>query len=552
MDVPNSINAPMVDYASPPVAKALDPWAMPLSDWVLSMADRHRRKLFAALVVIYLLGFNAQWRIEPDSALYLTVGRNLANGQGYTYNGRPQELVFPGLPLLFAGIFKLFHTQSLLPALIVMMLIGAATLGLTYRLFLLHCGRPTAVLITFGLGISRLFYRYNFELLSDMPFLLAVMAFMVGYEAIFFRGRLEKRARWFDWVLLIGGLLIAISMRPSMYALLIAIVLASVWSSIRGPYRLRHIIFCSAAIAAAIAFWILDPRRHGGHGSMGQYEDALFEATRTHADVMFRNLIHQNIPKMFKATLSQSLFGSRPGPVFSTLAGIAVVIVSATMLLKRPLWLLWVAVTFAMMLLVIEPLDRYFLEVLPLLVFAWWRGIQWLNHRLPTLWDQLQPHLNRRWPGVTWSKYRISQRGANVLFMTLFILGGVTNLMRAGEFIVEQRRVPFLSSYKEGRYASQEQVAKLIHDQTNEGSWVLTTPRFARILTFLSHRKVVGPLAQVELDPQGHQLFVLEPADDSVRKRLDQIGAVIGAQVGQSVRSPYDPQPWQLHQAEPQ
>jgi hypothetical protein len=177
-------------------------------DGLLAFADRHRGKLFLALGLFYLLAFSGQWRPEPDSALYLTIGRNLALGEGYTYHGQSHRLVFPGIPLLFAGLFKLFGTASLVPHHVVMLALGAAALGLTYRLFLLHAGRPMAVLVTFLVGVSQTFYRYNFELLSDLPFMLAVMAFLVGYEGVVHRHAHDDptptvyprgKPRLFDW-----------------------------------------------------------------------------------------------------------------------------------------------------------------------------------------------------------------------------------------------------------------------------------------------------------------------------------------------------------------
>src|SRR5438270_6094899 len=150
-----------LDYA----VRQTGPHSLPMPERLLTWADRNRRWLLGSLVLIYLLGFNGQWRLEPDSALYLSIARNLAEGKGYTYHGAQHRLAFPGPPLLFAATFKLFHTESLLPALLLMPLLGLATLALSYRLFLLHAGRPTAVMITFGLGITRVFYRYCFELL---------------------------------------------------------------------------------------------------------------------------------------------------------------------------------------------------------------------------------------------------------------------------------------------------------------------------------------------------------------------------------------------------
>src|SRR5438477_1709427 len=157
------------------------------SERLLGWVDRHRYLLFIAVAALYALAFNGQWRVDADSALYLTIGRNLAQGHGYTYHGLPHSLAYPGMPWLFAGLFKLFGTETLLPADVLMLACAVATLALVYRLFLLHAGRPSAVLVTVALALSRTFVRYSFELLSDMPFLMGVTAFLVGYEALFYR-----------------------------------------------------------------------------------------------------------------------------------------------------------------------------------------------------------------------------------------------------------------------------------------------------------------------------------------------------------------------------
>ena len=204
------------------------------------------------------------------TALYLSIGRNLVEGHGYTFHGKAHRLAYPGLPLVFGGLFKAFHTRGLLPALILMPLLGLAALGLVYRLFLLHAGRPTAVVVTAGVGMTRLFYRYSFELLTDLPFLFGVLMFLVGYEAIFHRrdepaassaaadsaagpgtGRRPAdangeapptangatpgpRARWFDYVFLVAGLVVAVATRPAMWCMVFAVVGAVAWSLVRS------------------------------------------------------------------------------------------------------------------------------------------------------------------------------------------------------------------------------------------------------------------------------------------------------------------------------
>lgn len=533
MEGPDSIPVRTLEYRQAPALVAVKPATARWADRVLVLADRHRHKLFAILLVIYLLGFNAQWRLEPDSALYLTIGRNLAEGKGYTYQGEQHDLVFPGLPVLFAATFKLFHSEKLAPALVMMLLIGLATLGLTYRLFLLHAGRPTAVLITFGLGISRLFYRYCFELLSDMPFLLGVMAFLVGYEAVSYRRRTGARldeapcatARWFDYALMAIGLAVAVAMRPAMWALLAAVVLALGWSIIRGRERRLHLAILAVVIAAALLFWRYDLRNHGSH-ELGQYEEEVFEVTISHFGNLLHQMFFQYIPRLFESTLCKSLFGAPIGPGLNTLVGIAILLLCVTMLRHRPLWLLWIGMTVLMVLVAIKPLDRYFLEVLPLLIYAWWRGIHWLNHRLPQPW-------------------------ANWVFGGLLVLGAATNLSRGTEFVIEQRRIPFRDYYKEGRFASTDRVVGLLKSNVPPGDIVLAPPKFARILTFLSRAYVREPVMPLPRDAARRPVYVLAPLEDPVLHWLQEHRARLDKPVGAAVRGKLDPNPWQLYTVAP-
>lgn len=536
-----AMTAPTLEYPALRRLISPRPTPVPMADRILSLADRHRYKLFAFLVAWYLLGFNGQWRLEPDSALYLTIGRNLAEGHGYTYHGQPHRLAFPGPPLLFAAVFKFSHGQRLLPALVLMPLLGLVTLALTYRLFLLSAGRPTAVLMTFGLGISRLFYRYCFELLSDLPFLLGVMAFLVGYEAVFYRrgiaggqeDRFRPPARWFDWVLLVGGLIVAVIMRPTMWALLAAIVLASIWSialwrrvnrSDAPRNYLPQVLVILVLVSAVAAFSLFDPRNAAGH-SMGQYEDALFEAKFSHLPGMLRQTFTEYVPLLFESAVCKAALGCPIGVGLNTIAGAVVLLLGIGLVRVRPLWGLWVAMTVAVVLVAVKPLDRYFLEVLPLFVYAWWRGIRWLNLRLPRLWGDR-------------------------VFLSLFLLGGATNLLRTGEFIFEQRHPQFRSYYKEGRYASADRVAKLVHDHVGSTDWVIAPSKCGRILTFLSRRNVTETPAEAQLDARRLNVFMLEPVSDSARQWLASAPARLGPQIGPTIQGNFDSDPCRLHPVE--
>ena len=490
-----------------------------ISDWMLQFADRHRVKLFAILFVIYLLGFNGQWRLEPDSALYLTLGRNVARGDGFTYQDIPHRLAFPGLPRLFAGVFMLFHSDKTLPPLVLMLLIGFGTLALTYRLFFLYADRPTAVLLTFGVGISRLFYRYCFELLSDMPFLLGVMAFLVGFEAVFYRSDPDNpdqpaKVAWYDWCFLIGGFFIAVVMRPTMWALCIAAFLALAWAAIRGPHRTRPLIVCGIMSSAVLLFYL--KIRHIDNSSLGQYEES-FNSHFSHFGALIHTMFVEYAPRLFEATLSQALFGTRLGPGLNTVAGIVILALSVSLLWIRPLWGLWVGMTVAVVLVAIKPLDRYFLEVLPLLVFAWWNGLRWLER-----------HFQGKW--------------TSTVFITLFLLGATTNLLRVSEFILEQRRLPFLDYYKEGRFASIDKVTKMLKHRVQPDEWVIAPPKIARILTFLTDRHIVEPTPEYKwLEPNYQTVYILEPLEDPARQWLELKQAHLGPVINIPIPGRYTP-----------
>jgi len=530
-------SASSVDFPIPSAGSARTAEALRLPDRILSFVDAHRRTLFAGLLLLYVLGFNGQWRVERDSALYLTLGRNLAEGRGYTYQGEPHHLAMFGVPLMFAGVFKAFGADRLWLALVLMLLIGFAALALTYRLFLLHSGRPTAVLMTVGLGATRLFYRYCFELLSDMPFLLGVMAFLAGYEAVVGGqedGRTPRRPRWFDWALLVGGLVDVMITRPTRWVLVLAIIAAAAWKTIRlrrGKLPgARHVAVTVAVLLTAVVFLRVDLRRD--RAAMPEYEDDLLRTTSTHFGGMVRQAVTENIPQLCESTLAKALFGCPIGPGLNTLAAILVVGLGVWLLRRRVLWGLWVLGTIAM-LLVFKPLDRYMLQVLPLLVFAWWSCLRLLHGRLPARW-------------------------ADLVFLGLLAGGVGTNLARLGEIVVEQRRTPFLAHYHEGRYASLPDIGQLLREKTRPTDEILVGSKEGRVIAYVSRRNTFKPNDPKAPDLAAATVFALVgpswdegrsagPAMPGVQAWVEQRGYALGPQVGPSIQHRPEKEPWRLY-----
>ncbi len=504
------------------------------ADRTLAFVDRHRIKLLLAVGVLYLLGFNGQWRPEPDSALYLTLGRNLALGEGYTYHGHSHRLVFPGLPLLFAGLFRIFGTDSLVPHHLAMLAMGGAALGLTYRLFLLHAGRPLAVLVTLLVGVSRTFYRYNFELLTDLPFMLAVMAFLVGYEGAVHRHGADDPAptkyprgkpRWFDWSLLLLGLVGAVVMRPTMLALLIAVAGAALWPVVRGRARWGSVAVFLVVVAAGVGFYVFDPREGGG-----DYERMLFNPAQF--ERLWNQAINFNLPKLFEPTVSEAVFAVDFSDVGNVLISAVLILTSFSLFRAHALWGLLVVMT-GVMLVAVEVHVRYLLFILPLLVYAWLRVLIWVSH---------------------W----MTARQGNRLFVAVLVLFLGTNVARCAKVAIEQRMSGLLSPYKDGRYASLPDLAKIIKEKTEPGAWILVRHKMGRIVTFTSGRYAVEPRPDdnTTLDPELQPVYVLDPIDNKEEEKLDTRtrdwmaanGIVRGEAVG-SFQGKRDRQPWVLSRA---
>lgn len=529
MSVPHSAEVAPAAAASPPAAATITPPRA--CDALLAWVEANRRWLFITLGLIYLAGFTGRWRPEPDSALYLTIGRNLAQGQGYTYHGQPHHLVFPGLPMLFAGMFLIGGTGNLLAAHVLMLLCGAAALALTYRLFLLHSGRGTAVLITLMVGLSRTFYRYNFELLSDLPFLMFVMAFLVGFEAVMHRrgaaldAAQPARPQRLDWYLLAVGIIGTVITRPAMLAVLLAVGVALAWSLARGRLRWGAVGMLVAVIGAGVLFYLLDPRRQADRGAYGAYEMALLNTQRV--GQLIRRAFTENLWQIFHPTVAEATFGLDLGKFINPPVS-AVLLVAAFALFRYHLvWGLLVVTTLMMM--GIQVHVRYMLFILPLLMYANWRALVWVNRRLGP------------------------SRG-DALFTALLIVLGLTNIIRLGGFIIEQRSIPMLDGYKGGKYASLPDRVKMIHEQTNPGDWILVQHKFGRILTYASGRYAVEPDAATLLDPDLQAVWALEPLDSAETEGV-QTGATdwlagqnyeLAPGVAQ-VKGPHDRKPWVLH-----
>lgn len=134
------------------------------------------RRLAIALVVsllLFALAVNASWRISPDSSLYMTLGRSLAEGQGYTYNGESVGLVPPGYPAMLAAVRGAFGESFLALRIVhaaMAWLCGLLVFATLRRLF----GNDLAFAVFLLFCVSHSLFHRSTYFLSDVPFTLVV------------------------------------------------------------------------------------------------------------------------------------------------------------------------------------------------------------------------------------------------------------------------------------------------------------------------------------------------------------------------------------------
>jgi hypothetical protein len=454
-----------------------------LSTVLLQYLDRWRKPIFGSIFCLYLLGFNGQWLVEPDGGLYLNLARNLALGRGYTYGGVRHETVYPGLPVALAALYRIFPSHFIVAADALVFLCALAVLALVYRLVLLAYDRATAVAIVLGVAVSHEFFRYSFEILSDMPFLMGVMAVLAGHEAIF--GSEDRRAKWWDWALLLAGLIVAIATRPTMIGLMGAWIITLLWlvAVRRSVIAGSAILICGAIVAV---FLLFDPRRFGEHGVAGGYEQyAIFHLSHFHE---LAATASANTGDLLGQTIAKATFGMPLGPPWlNAIAAIIAVAPAIALVRKRLFWGLWVVTTLATLVMFVSN-DRYLLAILPLTVIGWWNLLRAINLRLP-------------------------RKIGNAIFGMLLVIGMGPNFGEVIGTIVQQRSTPFLANYQHGRFEPFSRIAPDVARITTEGDILICPPKTARMMAFWTDRVCYEPNEPYTHTALQHVYAIVDPTD---------------------------------------
>jgi len=230
---------------------------LPVRDGVFSDKPVSRRTVllvFAALAVSYALLWSRWWRPLADSALYLSLARNLCEGRGYTFLGAPHWQAPPAYPLLLAGMMKISRTFAWLHVSSVVL----TWLSLLLAYLALRRWLPQrAVLLAVAVAGTTYWYYQNATVLMTEPlFLCLFWLFLIALERSVARGRI--RVRWL--VMGLACYVLAFGTRTAA-VLLAPCFVAAFWFGAKHLADVRRrLVVCAAAAVVIAADTCRDPR----------------------------------------------------------------------------------------------------------------------------------------------------------------------------------------------------------------------------------------------------------------------------------------------------
>jgi len=233
------------------------------------MSMRRGPLILAALAGLFVLSVNDVWAPKTDSALYVGLGRSLAEGRGMVFKGTPYRGVPPLVPMLVAGCRWLAGEGFWLPNLL-MRAFGLGVVALWY----LALGRlaedwPATARGTLVLGsllvagTSARLYVDSTLIMTDVPGLFWAVAAVVAFQ------RAERGGG--AW-LLAGAAAVALGLLTRLpgaacYGGLVAAAGMGAWRSGRRRRALALLGAGLLAAAVVVGLWAVLVRSRAGPAS---------------------------------------------------------------------------------------------------------------------------------------------------------------------------------------------------------------------------------------------------------------------------------------------
>ena len=208
---------------------------------------------------------------NPDSPRYLIYAQGMLNQGEYRAIDVPGQPIYswrpPGLSLLLTPAL-MFRPYDVIAAKVMVLLTGALLLLAAHALAVLHGGRWSGPLVVALTGSSPVMLVLSTEVLSEVPYALAVLALLYWLGRVAERPEIPNSLRF---AAIFVTLLWLPAIRTVGVSLIIAVGLWSLVSRWRVPYLL------SAALAGGSIYWRV---QHGPAAGGDNYAASLFDSLR--------------------------------------------------------------------------------------------------------------------------------------------------------------------------------------------------------------------------------------------------------------------------------
>ena len=204
------------------------------------------------LSVIYLSTLDNYWKPFWDSALYISLAKSLAAGDGYCYMGLPHAKYPFVFPLLLSPIVGLCGLNFLVMRLLILIL-AIASFWLIYILFRKLTDEGTAFAVMLLTGFSPAVLHLSTWILSEVPY----MFFSLCTLCLFIDYGQEKRCFTKTGLLASILLLATIFTRTIGITLAVAVLLDLLCSSAKGCFtrNAKKMVLIGIIIATPLSLW---------------------------------------------------------------------------------------------------------------------------------------------------------------------------------------------------------------------------------------------------------------------------------------------------------
>ncbi|MFO8013080.1 MAG: hypothetical protein R6X20_07215 [Phycisphaerae bacterium] len=434
-----------------------------------------------AIAVLYALAVNGQWAIRPDSALYLALGRSLAEGRGMEFNGQQTWGIPPLLPVLVAGCRLLVgpHHLWVLNALVSLCALGTALAmtGVVNRLTPSLPDRARSQLIVGTLlvtGLSARLFADATRILTDVPFAFFFLLCVYGFV----------RSRDGHWAWCLAGtaaMVVGTATRLASLALFPPVVLAVVLGWGRPGYRKRLLATLGAAVllAAGFGFWFWTVRGQADPGSADYFQGA--EARMGNVlepaywSRMLEGVLH--LPQAIADALTdQKMYGLNLVPAAFVAIGLGVAG-------RRREWIVVLPVVCYVAFLIAWAAEaavaaRYLLPVMPLCAYALLLGARWTGG-----------------VAVRWARSdKVRRAGPHAVAAAAVVFCLAVSLPRSLRSIYWARHAEFYRVYEHGKWEDVVRVSRVLRRRGRTGRDAVVTPEFTVVHYLTRLRVVTGPL----------------------------------------------------------